>query len=157
MKNIFSVIFILLVLPSSKLEYQNEQQEVLQSIFNIEEFQKYLTYSPRFVGTNTRQEILMMNFPELKDKNIQLGVRDKNIRIIAERDLDELEHNFFITIDEFEIKKTKAKVLASYLNSRLFYENEEKILLDAQLTKNEENEWVVTNYTLYEVNINTSD
>lgn len=152
-----SLFLIVLVFPASKMEKQNQQQEVLQSIFDIEEFQKYLAYSPRFVGTNTRQEVLMMGFPELENKGIELKVRDKYIRIIAERDLEDLKHNFFIKIDEFKLNKSTAEVLLSYQNSRMYYEKEQKILLDAQLEKSDDNEWIVKNYKLYEVSINTSD
>lgn len=157
MNYILSLFFLLLVIPSTRIEEQDQQQKVLQSVFDIEEFQKYLSYSPRFVGTNTRQEILMMSFPELENKDIQLKIRNKSIRIISERDLKELEHNFFIKIDEFKLKKSKAKILLSYQNSRMYYEKEQKILLDAQLEKNEDDEWVVDNYKLYEVSISTSD
>lgn len=157
MNYFLSLLLIILVFPTSKMEKQNQQQEVLQSILDIEEFQKYLSYSPRFVGTNTRQEVMMMDFPELENKEIQLTVRDKSIRIIEEKDLKELEHNFFIKIDEFKLKKSTANILLSYQNSRMYYEKEQKILLDAQLEKNEENEWVVNDYKLYEVSINTSD
>jgi hypothetical protein len=99
----------------------------------------------------------MMNFPELENKNILLSVGDKTIRIIDENDLKDLEHNFFIKIDEFKLKKSKAKVLISYLNSRMYYEKKQKILLDAQLAKTEENGWVIENYKLFEVSISTSD
>ncbi|RUA30713.1 MAG: hypothetical protein DSY77_13765 [Bacteroidetes bacterium] len=157
MNYVLSLFFILLTLPASKKEEQSEQQKVLQSVFDIEEFQKYLSYSPRFVGTNTRQEVLMMEFPELEKNEIQLRVRNKSIRIIDERALNEIEHNFFIRIDEFKLRKSTAKVLLSYQNSRMYYEKEQKILLDAQLKKNEDNEWAVSNYKLYEVSINTSD
>ncbi|WMN10802.1 hypothetical protein QYS49_36020 [Marivirga salinae] len=157
MKYLLSLLLILLVFPSAKMVKQNQQQEVLQSIFDIEEFQKYLTYSPRFVGTNNKQEVLMKAFPELESRDIQLSVRDKSIRIITENDLIELEHNFFIKVDEFKLKKSKAKVLLSYQNARMYYEKEQKIFLDAQLEKTKENEWVVKNYKLNEVSINTSD
>ncbi|MGM0580826.1 MAG: hypothetical protein ACQETL_09115 [Bacteroidota bacterium] len=157
MNYLLSLFLLFLFIPTSNMVAQNTQQEVLQSVFDIEEFQKYLAYSPRFVGTNTRQEVLMMGFPELENQEIQLKVRDKAIRIISEKDVNELEHNFFIKIDEFDIKKSNAKVLLSYQNSRMYYEKEQKILLDAQLAKNEDEEWIVDNYKLYEVSINTSD
>ena len=99
----------------------------------------------------------MMNFPELENKNILLSVGDKTIRIIDENDLKDLEHNFFIKIDEFKLKKSKAKVLISYLNSRMYYEKKQKILLDANLAKNSDGEWLIENYKLYEVSVNTSD
>jgi len=67
MNHFLSLFLIILVFPASRFEEPNEQQAVLQSIFDIEEFQKYLTYSPRFVGTNTKQEILMMSFPYPSD------------------------------------------------------------------------------------------
>ncbi len=152
-----SLLSIIFIFSTSEIEKENQQQAVLQSVFNIEEFQKYLAYSPRFVGTNTKQEVLMMGLPELEDTGIQLKVRDKSIRIIAERNLKELDHNFFIKIDEFKVKKSTAKVLLSYQNSRMYYEKKQKILLDTQLKKNEDDEWVVENYKLYEVSINTSD
>jgi len=157
MNYVLSLIFLLSVIPTSEFETQNNQQEVLQSIFDIEEFQKYLSYSPRFVGTNTRQEVLMLGFPAIKDKELELTVRDKSIRIITEEQENELEHNFFIKIDEFELKKSTAKVLLSYQNSRLYYDKKQKILLDVQLEKEHSDEWQVTNYKLYEVSLNTSD
>jgi hypothetical protein len=157
MNYLLSLFLILILLPSTKIEDQDQQQEVLQTVFNIEEFQKYLTYSPRFVSTNAKQEIVMMGFSELENPEIQLYVQSKSIRIIAEQDLKELDHNFFIKIDEFDLKKSKAKVLLSYQNSRMYYEKEQKILLDAHLIKNEDDVWIVENYKLYEVSINTSD
>jgi len=157
MNYFLSLFLITLAFSFSILEKKNQQQEVLQRIFEIEEFQRYLSYSPRFVATTTKQEVLMMNFPELENKNILLSVGDKTIRIIDENDLKDLEHNFFIKIDEFKLKKSKAKVLISYLNSRMYYEKKQKILLDAQLAKTEENGWVIENYKLFEVSISTSD
>lgn len=148
---------ILLVFPYSQIENQNQQQEVLQTVFDIEEFQKYMTYSPRFVGTNNRQEILMIEFSEIENKEIQLKVQNKLIRIISKRDSEELDHNFFITIDEFKLMKSTAEVLLSYQSSRMYYEKEKKILLDAHLEKTVKNEWIVKNYKLNEVSINTSD
>jgi len=157
MNYVLSLFLWLSVIPNSKLETQNNQQEVLQSIFEIEEFQKYLSYSPRFVGTNTRQEVLMIEFAEIEDKELQLNVRDKSIRIISKDQETELEHKFYIKIDEFELKRSTAKVLLSYQNSRLYYDKKQKILLDVQLEKVDSDEWLVTNYKLYEVSLNTSD
>jgi len=96
------------------------------------------------------------SFPEL-DNNIQLSVRDKAIRFIAEQDLKELDHNFFIIIDEFKLKKSSAAVLLSYQNSRMYYEKKQKILLDANLEKTDDGEWVIKKYKLYEVSTNISD
>ncbi|ADR20086.1 hypothetical protein MATR_23040 [Marivirga tractuosa] len=152
-----SLFFILLTPFTSKISQQNEQQEILQSVFDIEEFQKHLSYSPRFVSTNSRQEVLMIGFPALENKDITLQVHDKSVRIISERDLDDLEHKFIIRIDEFMLTKSTAKVLLSYQNSRMYYEKEQKILLDAQLEKNADDEWFIENYKLQEVSINTSD
>jgi len=153
-----SIISLFLVIPFftfTESKDQNHQQKVLQSIFEIEEFQKHLSYLPRFVGTNTRQEVLMLGFPELENPDIQLYVRNKSIRIISEKQLKELEHNFCIRIDEFDIKNSKANVLLSYQNARMYYEKKQKIMLDAQLEKTKNDEWKVKNYKLDEVN--TSD
>ncbi|WP_375581218.1 hypothetical protein ABWH96_09515 [Marivirga tractuosa] len=157
MNYLLSLFFILTIAPTVKVNNESEQKEVLQSIFDIEEFQNYLTYSPRFVGTNTRLEVLMIEFPELIKNDIDLKVRNKSIRIISEQQIKELEHNFFIRINAFDLKKSKAKVTLSYQNSRMYYESEQKLMLEAKLEKNKMDKWVVENYELKEVKINTSD
>ncbi|HET8859530.1 hypothetical protein [Marivirga sp.] len=157
MNNIFSLYFIFLLLPYAPIDSKEDQQAVLQSVFNIEEFQNYLAYSPRFVSTNSKQEVLMVGFPELESRDMELTVREKSIKIISENVINELELNFFIKIDEFDINRSSAKVLLSYQNARMYFEKEQKILLDAQLEKTSEGEWIVKNYNLYEVSTNTSD
>jgi hypothetical protein len=138
-------------------EKQNHQAEVLQIIFDIEEFQKYLTQSPRYVSTNTKQEILMLDFPELENQNIQLSAGRKSVRVISQKDMKDLKHNFIIQIDEFDLKKSKAKILLSYLNPRIYYEKNQKVLLNAELEKNNNNKWIVVDYKLEETNLNTFD
>ncbi|SMG08676.1 hypothetical protein SAMN05661096_00150 [Marivirga sericea] len=150
------LIFCTLIFPS-KINNGNQQRAVMQSVFDIEEFQKHLAYSPRFVGTNNRLEVLMVGLPDLENDEVQFEVRNKSIRITSEKEIEELEHHFYIRIDEFDLKKSKARVMLSYQNSRMYYEKEQKILLNAQLLKNSNNEWIVENYNLDEVSINTSD
>jgi hypothetical protein len=150
------LIFFIVIVPS-KINNGNQQRAVLESVFDIEEFQKHLAYSPRFVGTNNRLEVLMVGLPDLENNEIEFKVQNKYIRITSEQEINELEHNFYIRIDEFDLKKSKAKVTLSYQNSRMYYEKEQKILLDAQLQKNGNNEWIVENYKLDEISINTSD
>jgi hypothetical protein len=157
MNYIISLFLVSLIFTSSNSENQNQEERILQTVFDIEEFQNYLAYSPRFVGTNTKQEVLMMGFPEIENQNVNLNIRNKSIRVISEQEINELEHNFFIRIDEFDLKRSKAKVLLSYQNSRMYYEKKQKVLLDAQLEKTSDDEWIISNYKLYEVTINTSD
>ncbi len=156
MNYLLSLFFMLSVINTTDNNGQSKQEEVLQTVFNIEEFQEYLAYSPRFISTNSKQEVLMMKFPELGNQTLELNIRDKSVRIISEKEVSELKRNFFIKIDEFVVDKSKAKVVLSYQNARLFYEKGQKILLDSQLEKNENEEWEVLNYELYQVDINTS-
>ena len=154
----FAVILMLFfTTSSSEIIDKNQQKEVLQSIFNIQEFQKYVAYSPRFVGSHHKSEVLMVGLNSAEDKNFELRFRDKAIRVISQEEESQLAHNFFIRIKEFDLKKSKAKVSLSYLSSRLYYEKEQKIVLSAQLNKGKDNQWVVTDYNLTEVSINISD
>jgi GTPase involved in cell partitioning and DNA repair len=157
MNYLISLFFILSVINTADKNGQSKQEEVLQTVFNIEEFQDYLAYSPRFISTNSKQEVLMMKFAELGNQTLELNIRDKSVRIITEKEVNELKHNFFIKIDEFVVEKSTAKVVLSYQNARLFYERGQKILLDSQLDKNKNEEWEVSKYKLYKVDINTSD
>ncbi|WKV11964.1 hypothetical protein [Marivirga harenae] len=135
---------------------QSKQEEVLQSVFNIEEFQEYLAYSPRFVSTNAKQEVLMMKFPELENQTLELNIRNKSVRIVSEKELSELKHKFFIKIDEFVVDGSNAKVVLSYQNARLYYEKGQKILLESQLEKTKNDQWQVSKYKLNTVEISTS-
>ncbi|WP_296621589.1 hypothetical protein [Marivirga sp.] len=157
MNYLISLYFIFLVTPFIEIEPEDQQQSVLQTVFNIEEFQKYIATEPRFLGSNIDHNILMMGFSELKNNEIDLKIRDHKVKIISERKVNEFDNNSFIKIAEFDMKKSTAKVLLSYQNSKLFYEKKQKILLDVQLEKSWKNEWVVKEYKLYEVSINTSD
>ena len=154
----FAVILMLFFTNSSSdINDKNQQKDVLQSVFDIQEFQKYVAYSPRFVSSHHKPEVLMVGLNSAEYMNFELRFRDKAIRVISQEEESQLAHNFFIRIKEFDLKKSKAKVSLSYLSSRLYYEKEQKIVLSAQLNKGKDNQWVVTDYNLTEVSINISD
>lgn len=154
MNYFLSLFFINVLFLSTTV---SDKSQVLQSILNIEEFQNYLNTSPRFVGTSNNQEVYLVSHVELDNKNdLHLKIRDRSVRILSELEVNELDHNFYIRIDEFEIEKSRANVLISYQNAKLLYEKNKVISLYAQLNKTESNEWIVDSYTLKEVSSNTS-
>jgi hypothetical protein len=157
MNYLASLLIFFTVIYAPTTNNGSQQRAVLQSIFDIEEFQKHLAYSPRFIGTNNRLEVLMVGVPELENNEVGFKVQNKFIRITSEQEINDLEHQFYIRIDEFDLQKSKANVLLTYQNSRMYYEKEQKILLNAQMQKNANDEWIVKNYKLDEVSINTYD
>lgn len=157
MNYFLSLCFISLMLISPKEVDQNQQTEVLKSVFDIKEFQNYLATPPRFVGTSIKQEILILTFPELKNQELELTIRERSVRFVSEKEVSKLKHNFFITIDEFEIKNSEAHVLLSYQNAKMYYEKRQKLLLDVQLDKSKNDDWSVKTYNIKEVSVSTSD
>lgn len=157
MNYLISLYFIIFFNPFAETTIESQQQTVLQTVFNIEEFQKYIATAPRFLGTNVEHNVMMMAFPELESDEIELTVREHHVKIISERKINEFDNNSFIKIYEFSLKKSTATVLLSYQSSKMYYEKEQKVLLNAHLEKSETNEWIVKDYKLYEVSINTSD
>lgn len=155
MNYLVSLYFLLLVVSTDNIN-QTKPEKVLQTVFNIEEFQDYLAYSPRFISTNMKQEVLMTNIPELGSNSLELNIRNKSVRIISEEEVSDLKHNFYIKITEFDIQDSKAKVILSYQNARLLYENKQKIQLDVELEQNDKTEWNVANYKLSKIGISTS-
>lgn len=157
MKILSYLLFVILLSTPLEKTTAIQQQEVLQTVLNIVEFQEYLSYVPRYIGSNTKQEVLMLKFEELESPDIQLNIREKTIRIITDEEANQLEHKIFIKVNQFDMQGSTAKVNMSYQSARMYFETNQEILLNVQLKRTETEDWIVENYELNQTNISTSD
>ncbi|WNB18788.1 hypothetical protein [Marivirga arenosa] len=156
MKFFFTFILIISIFNIQEPEVKN-QKLVLQAALNIEEFQEHFNNSPRYVRSNDRKEVFMLDFPELLNDEIELTIRDKTIKFISENEIDEPARKYFIEVDEFRLNNKKASIQLSYQNAKMYHETKEKLILEVKLNLKNSEDWVIQKYELEKVSTNTSD
>ncbi len=145
-----AIILLIGLLMTTNYSDSSDSQVILQEVLNIEEFKEYISKSPRFISSQ-RNQILMLHHEKI-DKTASFNINQTPIKIIDSKTMEINEKIFFIEIEEFEIKKRKAKLSLNYQNARLYFEENKKIKLTAELKK-VENEWTLEAHELTEISI----
>ncbi|MBK6264814.1 hypothetical protein JKA74_07180 [Marivirga sp. S37H4] len=127
-----------------------ENQMILQEVLNIEEFKQYISKNPRFVGSQNPQIILLSH--EMIDKSAKLEINQIPIKIVDSETAKVNEKIFFIEIQSFKIRNKKASLSLNYKNARLYFEENKRITMVADLKK-VDGEWLISQYEVKEISI----
>jgi hypothetical protein len=145
MQAIFISIVLFFLTP---IREESDVQLALQQVLNIEEFNQYISKSPRFVSSHEHQILLLAH--DKINKEATFVINQIPIKIVESPTTIINEKLFFIHVIALEINQKTAKISLDYQNARLLLEENKKITLDANLKKTK-GEWKIIDYEVSEI------
>lgn len=148
MKSLLLIIGLFLsVLPAS---FNNENEVILQEVLNIEDFNQYITKNPRFISSQEARIIMIAH--EKIGGNAHLNIHEMPVTVMDSASALLHDKIFYIKIDRFEVSNKTAIITLDYKNARLFFEENKKVTLSANLKKIK-GEWKIKTYDVNEISI----